>query len=127
MAKNTPSKPQSQWSEITYIRCELDKQQKIELEKWLKASKHDWFAYIESAINSNLRFAVHEDSYHRCVEARLTLLSQSTGINTLVLQGRGPDMSAAIQALFYKHLIVLEQDWESLDHDQENSRYSDWG
>lgn len=127
MAEKRTTKPSSQWSDITYIRCELDKQQKVELEKWLKSAKHDWFAYIESAINSNLRFACHEDNYNRCVEARLTLLSQSVGINTLVLQGRGPDMISAVQALFYKHLIVLDQNWEDLDHDRETSRYADWG
>lgn len=127
MSKSPVTKPQSQWSDITYIRCELDKNQKAELEKWLKSAKHDWFSYIEQALNDGLRFATHEDNYNRCVEARLTLLSQSIGVNTLVLQGRGPDMLAAIQALFYKHFVVLEKNWEDLDHDRENSRYSDWG
>lgn len=126
MAKSNGKNPQ-QWSEITYLRVELDKKLKSDLEKWLKAQSHDWLAYIEKEIGAGLRFGVHDDTYNRCVEARLTALSQSAGVNTLVLQGRGPDMLSAIQALFFKHYVVLEGDWTELDRDADNSRYADWG
>jgi hypothetical protein len=118
-------KDPSKWSEISYIRCELDKQLKADLAEWLK-KKHDWLAYIEAEVGNGLRFGVHVDEYNRCVEARLTLLSQSIGINTQVLQGRGPDVMAAIQSLFFKHLIVLEKNWEELDRNADG-RYADWG
>lgn len=113
------------WSDITYIRCELDKQLKADLAEWLK-KKHDWLSYVEKEIGAGLRFAVHQDQYNNCIEARLTAMSQSVDVNTLVLQGRGPDMLAAIQALFFKHYVVLEGDWEELDRDNAG-RYQDWG
>lgn len=125
MAKKSDATPQK-WSDITYIRCELDSQLKADLTEWLK-KKHDWLAYIEQAINDGLRFGTHEDEYNRCVEARLTALSKSVGVDTLVLQGRGPDMMAAIQALFFKHTIVLEGNWEELERNQSETRYQDWG
>lgn len=124
MAKNT--QPQAkQWSEISYLRCELDTQLKKDLAAWAK-QKHDWFAYIEREVVSELRFSVHQDKYNNCIEARLTLLSQSTGVNTLVLQGRGPTILAAIESLFFKHYVVLERSWEDLDRPK-TERYSDWG
>jgi len=112
MAKATEGKT---FSPIDYIRCDLDTTLKGELANWVKAQKHDWFGYIEQAIADGLRFGVHTDVYNNCVEARLTLLSNSIGVDTLVLQGRGPDVLKAIQSLFYKHYIVLEKDWEHLD------------
>jgi len=124
MAKS--DKPQTrQWSEISYLRCELDKQLKTDLAAWVK-QKHDWLAYIEREVGSELRFSIHQDKYNNCIEARLTLLAQSTGVNTLVLQGRGPDLLAAVQALFFKHYVVLERNWEDLDRPKAD-RYSDWG
>ncbi len=124
MAKST-TPPAKQWSEITYLRCELDKQLKSDLQTWIK-QKHDWLAYIAREVDSELRFSIHQDKYNSCVEARLTLLAQSTGVNTLVLQGRGPDVMAAIQSLFFKHYVVLERNWEDLDRPKDG-RYSDWG
>lgn len=128
MAKSSDgrSKDPSKWSDITYLRVELDKQLKADLVEWLK-KKHDWMSYIDTAVQNGLRFGAHEDAYNHCFEARLTALSQSVGINTLVLQGRGPDLLAAIQALFFKHLIVLEQNWEELDRNPSETRYQDWG
>jgi hypothetical protein len=114
------------WSEIEYIRCELDAKLRGDLAEWLKKNKHDWFAYIENAVADGLRFGAHNDEYNKCVEARLTLLSNSVQVNTLVLQGRGPDLMTAIQALFFKHHIVLEKDWTSLDRAPE-FRFESWG
>lgn len=125
MAKNEKSNPKN-WSDITYLRCELDKQLKADLANWLK-QKHDWWAYVVTAVGEGLRFSVLDDPYHNCVEARLTALSNSTGINTLVLQGRGPDAMAAVQALFFKHFVVLEQNWENLDRDADKREITDWG
>lgn len=125
MAKQ-PEKTPQKWSEITYIKCELDKQLKTDLSKWI-TQKHDWFGYIEQAIGADLRFQVLHDAYHECFEARLTLISNSVGINTLVLQGRGPTMLAAVQALFFKHIVILEGDWENLDRDADKRSISDWG
>jgi len=122
MAKAVPAKS---FSEIHYIRCDLDTALKAELSTWVKDKKHDWFAYIEQAILDGLRFGCHTDAYNSCIEARLTLLSQSVGVDTLVLQGRGPDMLKAIQSLFYKHHIVLEKDWTSLDR-FEAIKSGDW-
>lgn len=125
MAKNDKSNPKN-WSDITYLRCELDKQLKADLTKWIQG-KHDWFGYIESAVGEGLRFQVLEDAYHSCFEARLTAIAQSTDVNTLVLQGRGPTMLAAVQSLFFKHLVVLEQNWEELDRNADKREISDWG
>lgn len=123
MAKK-PETPR-QWSDITYLRCELDTKLKADLQTWLK-SKHDWLGYIEKEVSNGLRFQVLEDKFHSCFEARLTHMSQSAGINTLVLQGRGPDALSSIQALFFKHYIVLEGQWEELDR-PESARYTEWG
>lgn len=125
MAKKT-EQPAQKWSDITYLRCELDKQLKSDLAAWLK-EKHDWLALIETAVGAGLRFQVLEDAYHSCFEARLTAISQSVGVNTLVLQGRGPTALAAIQSLFFKHVVVLEGDWESLDRNADKREISDWG
>jgi len=127
MAKqDTPrSKSPQTWSDITYIRCELDNQLKKDLVDWLKG-KHDWIGYIETAVGAGLRFQVLEDKFHSCFEARLTLISQSTGVNTLVLQGRSATCLQAIQALFFKHIVVLEMNWEDLDRN-EQKKYEDWG
>jgi len=119
------TKEPQKWSDITYIRCELDDTLKANLTEWLK-KKHDWLAYIEAETNSGLRFGCHEDKFNSCVEARLTLLSQSIQQNTLVLQGRGPDLLKAIQALFFKHYIVLERDWEDLERKPE-FKFDTWG
>jgi len=113
------------WSDITYIRCELDNQLKKDLQEWLK-TKHDWFGYVEQAVGAGLRFQVLEDKFHNCYEARLTLLAQSTGVNTLVLQGRSATMLQAVQSLFFKHLVVLEGSWEDLERDEQR-KYEDWG
>jgi len=121
---NSKNSPQT-WSDIEYIRCELDGQLKKDLQEWLKG-KHDWFAYIEQAVSAGLRFQVLEDKFHSCYEARLTSIAQSTDRNTFVLQGRSATMLQAIQSLFFKHFIVLEMDWESLERD-ESRRYEDWG
>jgi hypothetical protein len=112
MAKTQEAKT---YSAMTYIRCDLDATLKAELASWVKSKKHDWFGYIEQSILDGLRFGTHVDSFNHCIEARLTLLSNSVGVDTLVLQGRGPDMQMAIQSLFYKHFVVLEKDWEHLD------------
>lgn len=125
MTKKSEATPQK-WSEMTYLRVELDKQLKADLSKWT-GQKHDWLGYIESAVGAGLRFQVLEDAYHSCFEARLTAISQSVGVNTLVLQGRGPTALAAIQSLFFKHLVMLEGDWESLDRDADKREISDWG
>jgi len=125
MAKSSDNDRRSSWSNIQYIRCELDTKLKGNLKKWLDQT-HDWLGYIEAAAIDGLRFGAHEDAYNKCIEARLTLLSQSTGVDTLVLQGRGPDLLTAIQALFYKHLIVLEKDWENLDRAPEY-KFTEWG
>lgn len=122
-----PSKPKEprNWSDITYMRCELDKQLKADLTEWTK-KKHDWLSYIEKEVGAGLRFQLLQDTYNRCVEARLTAMSQSAGVNTLILQGRGPDALAAIQSLFFKHYVVLEGHWEDVDRDNAG-RYADWG
>jgi hypothetical protein len=123
-----PSKSSGQprkYSETEYIRCELDKQLKKDLEAWLK-QKHDFWAFIDKEVQNGLRFACHVDAFNKCVEARLTALSNSADINTLVLQGRGPSLDAAIQALFFKHYVVLEGDWSHLDRDNAG-KFSDWG
>lgn len=124
--KDAPrSKSPQTWSEITYVRCELDNQLKKDLQEWLK-SKHDWLGYVEQAVGAGLRFQVLEDKYHDCFEARLTLLANDVEHNTLVLQGRSSTMLQAIQSLFFKHLVVLEGNWEELDRPEQN-RYQDWG
>lgn len=123
-----PSKRPTQerkYSETVYIRCELDKQLKADLTAWLKG-KHDFWAYIEKEIGAGLRFACHEDAYNKCFEARLTSMSLDAAVNTLVLQGRGPDLLSATQALFFKHYVVLEGDWTALEREGEG-RYSEWG
>lgn len=125
MAKPPVKGPQN-WSDITYLRVELDKQLKTDLAAWCK-EKHDWIGLIESAVGAGLRFQVLEDKFHSCFEARLTLMSQSTGSNTLVLQGRGPTAMASIQSLFFKHLVMLEQNWEDLDRNADKHEIADWG
>ena len=114
-----------QWSDITYLRCELDSKLKADLQNWIK-SKHDWLGYIEKEVGAGYRFQVLEDKFHSCFEARLTLMSQDVHTNTLVLQGRGPDALSSIQSLFFKHYIVLEGHWEELDR-PESARYTEWG
>lgn len=113
------------YSETEYIRCELDKQLKKDLTDWLKG-KPDFWSFIDKEVQNGLRFACHRDDYNKCVEARLTALSNSADINTLVLQGRGPDLDAAIQALFFKHYVVLEGDWTHVDRNSDG-RFADWG
>lgn len=111
------SEPKS-FAPIQYIRCDLDTPLKAELSKWASEKKHNWWDYIEQAIDDGLRFGLHHDAYNQCIEARLTLISQSAGVDTLVLQGRGPDVLKAVQSLFFKHFIVLEKNWEDLDRFQ---------
>ena len=124
MATKTSYQPRK-YSETEYIKCDLDKQLKSDLVEWLK-KKHDFWAYIDKEIDSHLRFAAHYDEFNKCYQARLTALSQSADVNTLVLQGRGPDLLAALQALFFKHHVVLGGDWTHLDRDV-NTKYSEWG
>ena len=119
------TKDPSKWSDITYIRCELDDALRKDLLIWLKKD-HNWLAYIEAEADSGLRFGCHQDGRNNCMEARLTLLSNSIGVSTLVLQGRGPDLLKAIQALFFKHYVVLERNWENLDRPPE-FKYETWG
>lgn len=125
MAKKPEATPQK-WSDITYLRVELDKQLKTDLSKWV-TQKHDWIGYIETAVGAGLRFQVLNDEYHSCHEARLTAISNSVGVNTLVLQGRGPSVLSAIQALFFKHIVMLEGDWEELDRAADKREIADWG
>lgn len=119
------TKDPSKWSDIEYLRCDLDDALKANLQSWLK-DKHDWLGYIEKEVANGYRFGCMEDKYNQCFEARLTLISQSTGISTLVLQGRGPDLMSSIQSLFFKHYIVLDGQWENLDRNG-NGRYASWG
>lgn len=125
MKKQVEATPQK-WSDMQYLRVELDKQLKADLSKWCQ-QKHDWLGYIETAVGAKLRFQVLEDAYHSCFEARLTAISQSVGVPTLVLQGRGPTALAAIQSLFFKHIVMLEGDWESLERNADKREISDWG
>jgi hypothetical protein len=121
-----PKRSETQkWSDITYLRCELDKKLKEDLQVWLK-QKHDWLGYIEKEVGAGLRFQVLEDKFHQCFEARLTSMSNSVGVNTLVLQGRGPDALSSIQALFFKHYVMLECHWEEIDR-PDSARYEEWG
>jgi len=108
------SKPKdSVRGKVEYIALDLTKANRADLVKWLESNPDLW-DLIEKSCDSGLKFSVSHDDFHDCIQATLTKVPDDRVFGTTtVLIGRGPDMLKAIQALFFKHHIVLQETWDN--------------
>jgi hypothetical protein len=109
-------KPQSHRPYVQYLNVDITTKSQRELfMKWLEVAQ-DYYDMLEKAIDSGLKFGASWDNYNSCFQAQFTKLpGDNEGGTTMVLVGRGGDLTQAIQALVYKYYIVLEENLEDLD------------
>lgn len=120
------TRPAPKKSDVVYLSCDLDKQLKKDLTAWV-AQPMDYLDMIEKCADSGLKFGASFDHYNECFQASLTQpANEESGDITRVLIGRGGNMTQAIQALFFKYIVMLETHLD--DMDRQNPRgVSDWG
>lgn len=112
-------------SDVQYLNVDLQKDNRDALLKWLE-SDIDLFDAIEKAIDTGLKFGASWDAYNECTQAQFTKLPQKAGELTVVLVGRGGDLTQAMQALIFKYQVILQGELLE-DTDRKNQRgVTDW-
>ena len=119
------SRPEKR-SPVIYLQCDISsKAHKDKLIAWLEQPL-DFVGIIEKLTDSGLKVSCSYDTYNDCFQAAITQVAETEGDQTVVLVGRGGDQTQALQALFFKYYIMLEEKMEDLD--SKNGRgHTDWG
>jgi hypothetical protein len=101
--------------EVDFISVELSKEQKDMLRKWDPDGAESSDA-VARLVSDGFKLSLWGDKAHDCVGATLTSPKRGDGVRQRCISARGPDFFGALKALAYKHLIVLDADWGSLDN-----------
>ncbi len=121
------AKPQNGGNSAVFLNCDLDKQLKKDLVAWVAQEvAQDFIGMMERAIDSGLKFGAGYDAYNECWQASFSKPVTATGkTTTYILIGRGGNLTQAMQALFFKHYVMLDGSWEDLDR-KNARRETDW-
>lgn len=119
----TPNKPQS--LEAVFLQCDLTQETKRELVKWV-SEERDYFDLIERTVDSGIKVSLSKDTYNDCFMCSLSRNLVIEGkAATYILVGRGGNLLQALQAVLYKHFIMLDCVWDDLG--RKNARKeTDW-
>lgn len=110
-----------------FLNCDLDKQLKKDLISWVsQEAAQDLVGLIERCIDSGLKFGASIDAYNECWQASLSKsVVEGQKSTTFILIGRGGNLTQAIQAVLFKHFVMLDGTWENLE--RKNARKeTDW-
>jgi hypothetical protein len=104
-----------------YIDCILSKEQKDDWKSRVYSDTEilDAFERLE---DSGYRLGCSWDEYNECYSATLSPTDSNDPNAGYILTGRGRDARGAASQLLYKHLIVLDGDWQ----DVPNHSRKDW-
>jgi hypothetical protein len=110
--------------EVDWVRCELSKEQKEMLRKW-DVKYERTVDVVTRLVSDGFKLTVWGDKSHDCVGVSLTTPKGEGGARQQCLSARGPDFLGALKAAAYKHSVVLEGDWGTLDNTGDPD--SQWG
>jgi hypothetical protein len=123
MASKTSKDKRNPW-EVDFVNVELSKEQKDMLRKWDMKYESTVDA-ISKLVDDGFKLSVWGDKAHDCCGATITTPKSTEGGRQKCLSARGPDFLGALKALCYKHLIVLDGVWDTLDNNSDPD--SRWG
>jgi hypothetical protein len=110
--------------DVDFVNVVLSKDQKTELLKW-DVKGEVTFDVISKLVDDGYKLSISADKAHDCVGAYLTSPGNGGVDRKQCLSARGPDMFGAFRSLIFKHAIILEGDWGSVENDGEAG--SRWG
>lgn len=123
MAPKSGGKARNSW-EVDFVSVELSKEQKDLLRSWDKTGELTSDA-ITRLVADGFKLSVWGDKSHDCCGATLTSPKGDGIKRQQCLSARGPDFFGALKSVAFKHLIVLEGDWNVLDNRSDPD--SQWG
>lgn len=95
-----------------FINVELTDQQKPEVKELMRDMQSVWDEVID-LIAADYKLTVSFDGERSAWNASLTCRSTADRNGGLTLTGRGGSFVAALAALVYKHVRILNRDWSS--------------
>lgn len=123
MATKNGKDKRAAW-EVDFVSVELSKEQKDMLRKW-DVKYETTVDQITRMVSDGFKLSVWGDKAHDCCGATLTSPKKDGGPRQQCLNARGPDFLGALKAVAFKHLIVLEGDWGTVDNSGDPD--SQWG
>jgi hypothetical protein len=123
VAKPNASGKRNSW-EVDFISVELGKEQKDMLRKWDVDGSLTSDA-ITRLVADGFKLSVWGDKAHDCCGATLTSPKGDGVARQKCLSARGPDFFGALKSVAFKHLIVLDGDWGTLENNSDPD--SRWG
>lgn len=120
MSKNRKQDKKQPW-EVTFIRCDLDKQAKLELKSW-NLSPSEILEKVEDMVVDGYKITFSLDERNSCVAAYATAKNSHPVNPQMCLDARGISTIHALKALLFKHYVLLEQTWgnreRTIDNDE---------
>jgi hypothetical protein len=112
---NEKEQKQGGYSKPTYVRCDLNSEQKTEMATWSNARNSDeCMDYLFECIQDGYTFGLKEAEVG--YQASLTQMRQpKIGVQNMgkCLVTRASTPERALWSLLFKHLQVLEKDWNN--------------
>ncbi len=114
-------------SDAFFLNCDLDKQLKKDLVAWCAQQENlDVFNLFEKIVDSGIKIGMSYDAFNECMQCSLSKpITEGGKTKTYILVGRGGSLVQAIQAVLFKHFIMLEGTWEDLDR-KNTRKETDW-
>lgn len=123
MPKKSGSAQKNSW-EVDFVDVLLSKEQKEQV-KLYDVKGEQTFDVISKLIDDGYKLSVVADKQHDCVLATLTERGDIGGTRKRCLPARGPDLFGALRALVFKHAIILDGDWGTIENNNEGDQR--WG
>jgi len=93
-----------------YLRCELTDQQKVELKgqslSWEEASNT-----LTELLEADYRVTLKYDTSNSCFQALMSSTLSENEAAGWTLAARGSEPLKALKQLFYKHYVMLSEQW----------------
>lgn len=124
MPRGKPGKASRPAWEVDFVSVELSKEQK----KLVQSFDEDLsitMDTITTLVGEGYKLTCSGDKAHDCVAVYLTSPKSPDGARQQCLGARGPDLLNAMRAIVYKHSVILEGEWGTLENNYDPS--SQWG
>lgn len=94
---------------VNYNLSEADKAKFHEF--WRQSNTDNWGQYLNQLIDNGYKISLSYDNYNTAYSATMMCMKVGHPDQGWCLSGKGPDITTAIEVLFFKHFDLLKEKW----------------
>lgn len=100
-------------SEPVFVNIDLSESERKKFKEWANVNGPEVFDLMQRVVDSGINLSIKPDARGGGFSAFLIRQESGDKARTFILAGRASGVFSAVMGALYRHLVVLEGDWDA--------------